>query len=152
MQIPDGFYTSPEWLAARERALARDGHRCLVARLLGGRCKGHLAVHHIQPLEDGGEPFELDNLGSACARHHPQWEALRRTLLRRRRVSIPCPLCGHFKAFAFRSSGALDQHLRDVHGVGVPEPDRELNLREVRSIVEVLRCRVLDRQRDRIAA
>ena len=86
------IYTSPRWLAARERALARDGERCTVSRLLGGRCGGTLHVHHIVPLADGGAPFDLDNLGTSCARHHPRWEALRRAVLGgRERARRRCP-------------------------------------------------------------
>ena len=77
---PENVYTSPRWLHARERALARDGERCTVSRLLGGRCGGTLHVHHIVPLAEGGAPYDLDNLGTSCAPHHPTWEALRRQL------------------------------------------------------------------------
>lgn len=75
------IYHSLHWRLARTRALARDGRRCTVARLLGGECSATLHVHHIRPVSEGGAPFELDNLGTACDSHHPVWESLRRRLL-----------------------------------------------------------------------
>jgi len=90
-----GFsYSSAEWRALREIAIARDAGRCTVSRLLGGRCSsGSPHVHHIEALEDGGAPFDLDNLATVCASHHPSWEALRRKLVatRHRRVHVPKP-------------------------------------------------------------
>lgn len=86
------FYDSPAWDAARGFALARDRHRCTVSRLLGGPCKGTLHVHHIVAIQDGGAPYDLDNLGTACAAHHPKWEALRRALARSHEGLRPrCP-------------------------------------------------------------
>lgn len=73
------IYHSPAWAVARAAALVRDGQRCTVSRLLGGPCRGPLHVHHITPLSEGGS-HALDNLGTACAYHHPTWEALRKAL------------------------------------------------------------------------
>jgi len=89
--MDEGFYTSAAWLAARERVLARDRHRCSVARLLGGRCRGRLHVHHIEPRDERPD-LELDegNLATACAAHHARWEGLRRQLARVRRPER-CP-------------------------------------------------------------
>jgi 5-methylcytosine-specific restriction endonuclease McrA len=86
-------YNTARWRSVRERVLARDGARCTVSRLLGGDCSpGPLHVHHIVPVEDGGAPYDEDNLGTACARHHPTWESLRRRLARARaRETIRCP-------------------------------------------------------------
>lgn len=79
------FYDSPEWKTLRERVLTRDGRRCTVARLLGGPCRGALHVHHIEPVEDRPDlALDEDNCGTACASHHPKWEALRRQLVKRR--------------------------------------------------------------------
>jgi hypothetical protein len=84
------FYTSPEWLAVRERVLARDGNACTVRRLLGGRCSGVLHVHHIEARVDRPDlALDEDNLGTACARHHPRWEALARALRRERGSEVP---------------------------------------------------------------
>lgn len=75
------FYTSPAWRDLRARALARDGNRCTVARLLGGTCSGLLHEHHIDP---DGDPLDIDNVGTACASHHATWESLRRAIVRAR--------------------------------------------------------------------
>lgn len=72
-------YHTTAWAQARRAALARDGNRCTVSRLLGGDCHGALHVHHITPLASGGT-HTIDNLGTVCATHHPMWEALRRKL------------------------------------------------------------------------
>lgn len=88
------FYTSPEWRRARALALVRDGSRCTVARLLGGRCAGALHVHHIEPVDERPDlALDVDNLGVVCATHHPRWEALARGLRRHRRQGDlpPCP-------------------------------------------------------------
>jgi 5-methylcytosine-specific restriction endonuclease McrA len=83
------LYDNQDWLDARELALARDGHRCSVARLLGGVCsRGPLHVHHLLPPREGGDPYDLDNLGTTCSRHHPVWEALRRSVVRIRRRDL----------------------------------------------------------------
>lgn len=80
--MPKHLYSTLRWRVARQRALERDQHRCTVSRLLGGACSpGPLHVHHIVPVEDGGRPYDLDNLGTTCAGHHPTWEALRRKLV-----------------------------------------------------------------------
>lgn len=89
-------YETTLWDEARTAALERDGGRCTVARLLGGRCVGLLHVHHIHAVSEGGPPFDLDNLGTACAAHHPMWEALRRILVDRLFPRpAPPPRCPH---------------------------------------------------------
>jgi hypothetical protein len=87
------FLSSAEWLAARDAARARDGNACTVARLLGGTCRGVLHVHHIIPRSERPDlALDLDNLGTACASHHPRWEALRRALAAiHDEVLPPCP-------------------------------------------------------------
>lgn len=83
------IYDTSRWDTVRARVLVRDGARCTVSRLLGGTCGGSLHVHHIEPVAEGGARFDLDNLTTVCARHHPMWEALRRELLRRRHRDEP---------------------------------------------------------------
>jgi hypothetical protein len=87
------FYSSAEWLAARDRALSRDASRCTVARLLGGECRGVLHVHHVVSVADRPDlALDPDNLGTACASHHSRWEALARALRVVEGVDIPpCP-------------------------------------------------------------
>lgn len=75
--------TASSWDEIRERVIARDGRRCTVGWLLGGRCREHLHVHHLIPRDEGGED-SLDNLITVCDRHHPMVEAIRREVLRRR--------------------------------------------------------------------
>ena len=53
------------WAAARRAALDRDGWRC---RDCGK--PGRLEVHHLQPLEASGAPYELTNLRTLCRGCH----------------------------------------------------------------------------------
>lgn len=77
-----GIYNTLRWRLTRSRAIARDGGRCTVSRLLGGKCAdGPLHAHHIVPIADGGDAYDLDNVATTCASHHPMWEALRRLLV-----------------------------------------------------------------------
>ena len=71
------------WDEIRARVLERDGNRCTVGWLLGGRCSRHLHTHHIVPRDLGGTDDD-DNLLTACARHHPMVEAIRNEIMRRR--------------------------------------------------------------------
>jgi hypothetical protein len=86
------LYSTAEWLDLSARAKARDGHRCTVARLLGGPCSDTLHAHHLIPVSEGGPELpDLDGVITACASHHPVLEALRRFILGRRRPKIrPC--------------------------------------------------------------
>lgn len=88
------IYDSLRWQAARGRALRRDASRCTVSRWLGGACSASLHVHHVVPVSEGGAPFEVENLATACARHHPQWEALRRRIVKGNEE--PFPRCPHY--------------------------------------------------------
>lgn len=86
------IYDSQEWRDTAAAAKARDGHRCTVARLLGGRCSSVLHAHHLHPVSEGGAPFDLDNVITACSRHHPTLERMRRFVLRERGIELPpCP-------------------------------------------------------------
>lgn len=90
------IYNTLSWELARTRALARDGKRCSVARLLGGECSPFLHVHHLRPVSEGGAPFDLENLLTVCESHHPVLESLRRSLLRRAAPEERPLRCGHF--------------------------------------------------------
>jgi len=86
------LYHTEAWELARAAALDRDGHRCTVARFLGGPCSSILDVHHLMPVAEGGAEFDLDNLITVCHRHHPMAEGVRRAVLRAsRREWKPCP-------------------------------------------------------------
>lgn len=89
------IYNTTRWRRTSARAIARDGHRCTVARLLGGECSPGLDAHHIIPVREGGHPYDLDNVGTACDTHHPQWENLRRALVGRRQRKPDLPRCPH---------------------------------------------------------
>jgi len=80
--VTDPFYNSAAWLELAERVRVRDGHRCTVARLLGGRCSDILHVHHVIPRSERPD-LELDeeNCITACASHHPTLEAVRRLIV-----------------------------------------------------------------------
>lgn len=67
-------YKDPRWRIARARAKQRDKHRCTQC----GRA-GVLEVHHIVPLKDKGEPFDLLNLATLCVPCHTQITALANT-------------------------------------------------------------------------
>ena len=53
------------WRALRRKVLDRDGWRCVKC----GKA-GRLEADHIQPLDAGGAPWDLDNLQSLCRRDH----------------------------------------------------------------------------------
>lgn len=94
----DPFYDSPEWREFAARIRERDGHRCTVGWILGGECSGILHVNHIVPRRDAPHrQFDPDNCGTACASHHPRWEALRRTLIEKRLRKVP--RCRHRHAY-----------------------------------------------------
>jgi 5-methylcytosine-specific restriction enzyme A len=58
-------YSSRAWASVRKRVLARDGYVCQI-RL--AKCRGTArTVDHIIELEDGGAPYDLNNLQAACA-------------------------------------------------------------------------------------
>lgn len=89
---PNWFYSTPEWRALSERVKERDGHRCTVARLIGGQCGGLLHAHHIESLTDRPDlGLKIDNCASVCAVHHPKWERIRRLLSKEPKV----PACRH---------------------------------------------------------
>lgn len=104
------LYDSPKWSAARTRILARDADRCTVARLIGGPCHARLDVHHLIPVEEGGAPYDDDNLVTVCARHHPMLEALRRWLLRRRQIRP----CRHRHRYDHARRECLERRLREA--------------------------------------
>ena len=90
MTVTDPFYTSPELQRVRDRAIARDGKRCSVSRLLGGDCSATLHVHHLKPRAEYPElELDLDNLLTVCSSHHPTLEAVRRLILIVRLDTLP---------------------------------------------------------------
>ena len=53
------------WAVARRAALARAGHRSELSGLSSA-----LEVHHLVKLEDGGDPYALDNLQVLTREEH----------------------------------------------------------------------------------
>jgi hypothetical protein len=90
-----GIYGTTAWRHARDAALRRDANRCTVSRWLGGVCTGSLHVHHIHAVSEGGAPYDLSNLATACAAHHPVWESLRRNLVADLMARLAAPRCTH---------------------------------------------------------
>ena len=76
-----------KWAAFRKAVFERDGWRCVVCS-----GAGRLEAHHIKPLADGGEPYDMKNSATYCrdchiASHRPPprpgvaaWSALLREL------------------------------------------------------------------------
>ena len=50
------------WQRVRLTALNRDAWRCTACNR-----RGRLEVHHVVPLHQGGDGYDLDNLASHCA-------------------------------------------------------------------------------------
>lgn len=103
-------YSDTRWAKARDAAIHRDSGRCTVARLFGGDCHPTLHVHHVTPLAEGGAPYDLDNLLTACQSHHPQLEAMRRYVLRQRKV----PPCRHRHFYDHARRECLERRLRQA--------------------------------------
>jgi hypothetical protein len=59
-------------------------------------------------VSEGGAPFDIDNAVTACARHHPMLEALRRRLL------APPPRCRHRHPYP-AGREACERRMRDRH-------------------------------------
>lgn len=70
----DDFYHSPEWKAARAKALKRAKWRCEVVEN-GQRCERRhpafrMTVDHIVERRDGGADLDPSNLMCVCDPHH----------------------------------------------------------------------------------
>lgn len=65
-------YNDARWDAVRRAVFLRDLYRCQnpKCRRMVGIVPGDCHCDHIAPLEDGGEPFELDNLQTLCRECH----------------------------------------------------------------------------------
>ena len=57
-------YATRRWSVVRLLVLQRDGYTCRSCGAWGGE------VHHVRALEDGGAPFDLQNLRSLCRGCH----------------------------------------------------------------------------------
>lgn len=123
------LYRTPEWIDLRARALARDGHRCTVARILGGACSARLDVHHLIPVSEGGPELpDLDGVVTTCSKHHPTLEALRRFVLRARARRARVPKCRHDHRYDIARRECRRLRLRQigVESDGDPADERRL--------------------------
>ena len=60
----DAIYRSSRWLKIRKIALARDSYLCRECKKPGN------TVDHIVPIKHGGNPWDLGNLQTMCAKCH----------------------------------------------------------------------------------
>lgn len=78
--------STKRWKTVRAARLELDGRQCTFGTLEGerawtgtspGRCPVTVEIdaHHIVPIEDGGEPYELENTRTLCRTHHGQIDA-----------------------------------------------------------------------------
>ncbi|ARE87386.1 HNH endonuclease [Clostridium formicaceticum] len=62
------IYQSKEWKKARTMTLIRDNYLC--QDCLDSRITYATMVHHITPIVEGGEPYDVNNLVSLCDSCH----------------------------------------------------------------------------------
>jgi hypothetical protein len=77
--------STKRWQSARRVRLNMDGGRCTFGthgaeRFWTERCPvtKDVDVHHIEPVNDGGAPYDPANLRTLCETHHNQVEQERR--------------------------------------------------------------------------
>lgn len=63
-EVHSKVYGTPRWKALRAWALAQSPV-CPCGRLT-------TLVHHVQPIRDGGDPWDPDNLKPLCVKCHAQ--------------------------------------------------------------------------------
>ena len=67
-KVVDRFYSSPAWIALRDRVRREASGRCQVPGC--GRAERRMFVDHIVELKDGGAPLERSNTMLVCNSHH----------------------------------------------------------------------------------
>ena len=67
-KVADRFYSSPAWIALRDRVRREAGGRCQAPGC--GRAERRMFVDHIVELKDGGAPLERSNTMLVCSSHH----------------------------------------------------------------------------------
>ena len=67
-KVADRFYSSPAWIALRDRVRREAGGRCQAPGC--GRAERRMFVDHIVELKDGGAQLERTNVWLLCASHH----------------------------------------------------------------------------------
>jgi 5-methylcytosine-specific restriction endonuclease McrA len=72
----DRFYSSPAWIALRDRVRREAGGRCQVPGC--GRAERRMFVDHIVELKDGGARLSRSNVWLLCGSHHSAKTAAKR--------------------------------------------------------------------------
>jgi 5-methylcytosine-specific restriction enzyme A len=67
-KIAEPFYSSPAWIALRDRVRREAGGRCQAPGC--GCAERRMFVDHIVELKDGGAPLERSNCQLLCHAHH----------------------------------------------------------------------------------
>jgi len=67
-KVADRFYSSPAWIALRDRVRLEAGGRCQAPGC--GCAERRMFVDHIVELKDGGAPLDRTNVRLLCASHH----------------------------------------------------------------------------------
>lgn len=87
------IYNTDQWKKTRRLYLSL--HPLCEVCLKMDRITPASQVDHIQAIEDGGAPFDMDNLMALCLRHHSRKTALRDRGFGNRRSKKPViPGCG----------------------------------------------------------
>ena len=75
-KVADRLYSSPAWIALRDRVHREAGGRCQAPGC--GRAESRMFVDHIVELKDGGAPLERSNVWLICRAHHSKKTARER--------------------------------------------------------------------------
>lgn len=67
-KIANPFYSSPEWIALRDRVRREAAGRCQAEGC--SRAERRMFVDHIVELKDGGAPLQRSNVWLLCSSHH----------------------------------------------------------------------------------
>ena len=67
-KVADRFYSSPAWIALRDRVRREAAGRCQMPGC--GRIERRMIVDHIVELKDGGAPLDRSNTRLTCRSHH----------------------------------------------------------------------------------
>ena len=86
-KIAEPFYSSPAWIALRDRVRREAGGRCQVPGC--GRIERGMIVDHIVELKDGGAPLDRSNVWLTCRSHHNQKTVTERAKRTARRPGGP---------------------------------------------------------------
>ena len=100
-KVADPFYSSPQWIALRDRVRREAGGRCQVP----GCTRRGAVVDHIVELKDGGAPLDRKNIWLTCHADHNRKTTAERAKRTARRPGGPLIL-GAFGAVCRRGAHA----------------------------------------------